>query len=278
MTTPSTSDYVLGRSPQEYARLTLQSRILRPYTERYFRAAGLAPGMRVLDVGSGMGDVAMLAADIVGPGGHVVGVDRDAAVLENARQRTVAHGCSSWVTFEACDIDGFTTSDPFDAIVGRYVLLYLPDAAATIRRLLANVKAGGIVVFHDLDLSDPHPSHPACGLWDTSYGVVRDAFQRIGTPLTFGRKLGETFVRAGLPFPTVLGECAVGGGAGRYLYPWLATTVMSVAPRLAVLGLSLPAGLEPLDTLAVRLEEEAVRAESQVMAPTQYGAWARKAF
>ena len=278
MTSGPTSDYVLGRSPQEYARLTLQSRILRPYTERYFRAAGIAPGMRVLDVGSGMGDVAMLAADVVGPGGHVVGVDRDAAVLENARQRTVAHGCSSWVTFEAADIDAFAAPEPFDAIVGRYVLLYLPDAAATIRRLLSNLKAGGIVVFHDLDLSQPNPSYPTCALWDTSYGVVRDAFERIGTPLTFGRKLGETFVRAGLPFPTVMGECAVGGGAGAYLYSWLATTVMSVAPRLGALGLSLPAGLEPLDTLAVRLEEETVRAASQVMAPTQYGAWTRKPF
>jgi SAM-dependent methyltransferase len=223
-----------------------------------------------------MGDVAMLAADIVGPGGHVVGVDRDPAVLDNARQRTAAHGCSSWVTFEAGDIDSLAASEPFDALVGRYVLLYLPDAAATIRRLLSSVKPGGIVVFHDLDLSDAHPSYPACVLWDKSYQVVRDAFERIGTPLTFGRKLGETFVRAGLPFPTVVAEGAVGGGGGTYLYPWLATTVMSVAPRLAGLGLALPSELEPLDTLAARLEETAVQSASQVAAPVQFGAWSRK--
>ena len=275
-----TSDYVLGRSPEEYARLTLQARILRPVTEKFFRAAGLAPGMRVLDIGSGMGDVAMLAADIVGPSGQVVGVDRDPAVLEHARVRTVDYGCAPWVTFEAADVDAYVATAPFDAVVGRYVLLYLPDAAATLRHLLTNVKPGGIVVFHDLDLTDPRPSHPPCALWDRSYRVVQDAFERIGRPLDFGRKLGHTFVRAGLPFPTVVQDGAVGGGRGSYLYPWLATTVMSVAPRLAGLGLELPPEIAApdaaLDTLAVRLEEEAVRLDSQVAAPVQYGAWTRK--
>jgi len=272
----TTSGYVLGQSPEEYARLTLQGRILRPYTERYFRAAGIAAGMRVLDIGSGMGDVAMLAADIVGPGGHVTGVDRDPAVLERARQRAVEHGCAPWTTFEAADIDGLAAQEPFDALVGRYVLLYLPDAAASLRRLLASVKRGGIVAFHDLDLSDPHPSEPRCELWDQAYGVVSEAFQRIGTPLTFARKLGPTFVKAGLPFPTIVDEGAVGGGRGSYLYSWLAATVMSVAPRVTGLGFELPPGLAPLDTLAARLEAEAMRLDSQVAAPRQFGAWARK--
>jgi len=60
------------------------------------------------------------------------------------------------------------------------------------------------------------------------------------------------------------------------MYPWLATTVKSLAPRLAELRLSLPRELEPLDTLAVRLEQEAIRLGSQVMASIQFGAWARK--
>ena len=60
-------DYILGYSDHEHERLLLQGRILRPYTERFLHAAGLAAGMRVLDVGCGLGDVALLAADIVGP-------------------------------------------------------------------------------------------------------------------------------------------------------------------------------------------------------------------
>jgi SAM-dependent methyltransferase len=276
MSASSTTDYVLGRSPDEYARLTLQARILRPYTEKFFRTAGLEPGMRVLDIGSGMGDVAMLAADIVGPSGAVVGIDKDPAVVENARRRMVEYGCSPWVRFESVDIDAFRTTDLFDAVVGRYVLLYLPHAAATIRRLLNSVKPGGIVVFHDLDLSDPHPSYPACALWDQACHLVSGAFERAGTPLVFGRRLGETFVRAGLPFPTIAREGGVGGGRGSYIYRWLAGTVMSVTPRLAGLGLSLPPDLAPLETLDARLEEEVVRLGSQVAGPLQFAAWTRK--
>ena len=96
----------------------LQARMLRPYTEKFFRAAGLAPGMRVLDIGSGMGDVALLSADIVGPGGRVLGIDRDASALDNARRRTEEQGCSSWVEFQTSNLDEFTTTDQFDALVG----------------------------------------------------------------------------------------------------------------------------------------------------------------
>ena len=88
-------NYVLGQSAYEYERLTLQAKAVRPFTEKFFTMAGIRPGMRVLEVGSGMGDVALLVAEIVGPGGRVLGVDRDAVVLESARERTRQQGCSS---------------------------------------------------------------------------------------------------------------------------------------------------------------------------------------
>jgi len=267
-------DYVLGRTREEYARLALQARIIRPYTARFFRAAGLAPGMRVLDLGSGVGDVAMLAAELVGPEGHVHGIDLDATVLEHARSRASDHGFESCVTFEASAIDEYTPAERFDALVGRYVLLYLPDAAATIRRLLRSVNPGGVVVFHDVDFSESQPSYPPCPLWDEGCRLVREAFERAGTPLTFGRKLGDTFVRAGLPFPVICSEGVVGGGRGSLLYGWLATVIASLAPRLDHLGLPMPPALAPLQTLESRLEEEAVRLNGQVSITVQIGAWA----
>ena len=254
----------------------LQARIIRPYTERYFRAAGLAPGMRVLELGSGVGDVSLIAAEIVGADGHVQGVDVDARALEYAQRRIVERGCAASVTFKTSSIDEFETTDVYDALVGRYVLLYLPDPAATIRRLLAHVKPGGIVVFHDVDFSDPQPSRPPCALWDEGYQLVRNAFERAGSPLTFGPKLENTFVRAGLPFPTIVSDAVAGGGIGSPLYAWLATVVASVVPRLEGLGITLPAALAPLDTLESRLEQEAVRLGSEVSITVQFGAWARK--
>jgi hypothetical protein len=132
------------------------------------------------------------------------------------------------------------------------------------------------VVCHEVDLTDPHPSHPPCPLWDQGYRLVSEAFEVAGAPVTFGRKLGSAFLRAGLPFPTIVSEGTVGGGPGSHMYPWLAATVKSLAPRLKELRLSLPAELEPLETLAARLEQQAIRLGSQVMASIQFGAWARK--
>lgn len=88
MTSSIPPNYVLGQSAYEYERLTLQAKVLRPFTEKFFTMPGIRPGMRVLEVGSGLGDVALLVAEIVGSGGRVLGVDRDAMGLQHARERT----------------------------------------------------------------------------------------------------------------------------------------------------------------------------------------------
>ena len=75
------SDYQLGSADDELARLELQGRALSPATYMIFDAAGIRPGMRVLDLGCGVGDVAFVAADLVGPDGYVIGVDRSAEAL-----------------------------------------------------------------------------------------------------------------------------------------------------------------------------------------------------
>jgi len=73
-----------------------------------------------------------------------------------------------------------------------------------------------------------------------------------------------------------MAETVVGGGPGSYAYAWIANTLISVAPRLETLGLALPPGIAADDTLAPRIEEEAVRLGSQLLAPGQFGAWTRK--
>jgi hypothetical protein len=120
--------------------------------------------------------------------------------LENARHRVIGHGCAPWVSFEQASIADFSSPQEFDALVGRFILLYLPDVGATLRRLLSNVKPGGIVAFHDADMIDLGRSEPPCPLWDRSIQLLRDAFERAGASLNAGRRLGNIFLRAGLPY------------------------------------------------------------------------------
>ena len=276
MSAPTPTNYVLGKSAHEDERLMFQARLLRPYTERYFRSAGIVPGMRVLDIGSGMGDVALLAADIVGPSGRVLGLDRDAKGLVRARSRTVELGCSTWASFQEANLDDFATTEKFDALVGRYILLYQPNPGATLRRLTQFLVPGGIVAFHELDFPDPSSSDPPCPYWDKVFALVGEAFARAGAPPHYGRRVATAFTSAGLPFPTISADAVIGGAPGAYAYPWIANTLISVVPRLEGLGLTLPHDV-PMDAreLAAKLEAEVLACGSQVMAPTQYGAWTR---
>ena len=89
------TDYAFGRSPAEYDRLIEQAELFRPLTQRMLLAAGVMRGMRVLDVGCGVGDVSFLVASLVGPDGSVAGVDLDAEALKLAEQRRATQGISN---------------------------------------------------------------------------------------------------------------------------------------------------------------------------------------
>lgn len=268
-------NYVLGYSETEYQRLMLQARYLRSYTEKYFRAAGIGQAMSVLDVGAGMGDVSLLAADLVGFGGEVLGIDRDAQALAHARERAAEARCADWVEFQETELEEFSTDRRFDALIGRFILLYLPDPAATIRRLLRFVRPGGIVVFHEVDFTDSSSSDPKCAMWDEAYGLISHVFRQAGIPPDFGRRVGKTFLDAGLSFPTLCADVTAGGGKGSFLYPWLAYTLASVKPQLDALGIASPEF--PLDSSLTRaIEDAVVESGSQIMGPTLIGAWARK--
>src|SRR5688572_8662977 len=127
-------EYVLGHSRRELERLTSQARLIEPITREFFSAAGIVSGMRVLEVGSGSGDVAFLCATLVGDQGSVVGIDRAPAAVAAARQRAEARSLRN-VSFLEGDPTGFAFDERFDAVVGRYVLLFQADVARILRRL-----------------------------------------------------------------------------------------------------------------------------------------------
>src|SRR6202007_1153318 len=84
--------YPLGYSESEFRRLERMAAFFRDLTEEVLRRAGVAPGMHVLDVGCGVGDVSLLAGTLVGPTGAVLGIDRSAEAVDTARRRAAAAG------------------------------------------------------------------------------------------------------------------------------------------------------------------------------------------
>src|SRR5258707_14399620 len=108
------ADYPLGNSDAEYERLIRQAARVAPITERFFREAGILLGQRVLDLGSGGGDVAMLVARLVGPSGEVVAIERDPKSIAKARARVTEAGFHN-VSFNESNVDEVLDGKPFAA-------------------------------------------------------------------------------------------------------------------------------------------------------------------
>ena len=121
-----------GIGEEELDRLEAQGAAIAPATRMIFAEAGIRPGMRVLDIGCGAGDVTFVAADLVGPDGSVVGVDHSPDALARARLRAQRRGLAQ-VQFIEGDIHDPAPGGPFDAIVERLVLMWVPDPAAVLR-------------------------------------------------------------------------------------------------------------------------------------------------
>ena len=112
------SAYVLGHTDLELERLQFQAGVIEPVTRRLIRECGIGPGMHVLDIGCGTGDVSMLLAEAVGDAGSVVAFDREARAIDVAKTRALAAGFRRIEFIVAWD-DSFPARPRFDAAIGR---------------------------------------------------------------------------------------------------------------------------------------------------------------
>jgi len=265
--------YVLGHTNHELERLQRQALVKDPITRGFFVDAGIRPGMRVLDVGSGAGDVAFLAAGLVGDNGEVVGVDRSAEALTVARARA-EEGRLGRVSFTQGDPGGLSFDRPFDAVVGRYVLQFQPDAAAMLRSLAGKVAPGGIVVFHELDWTGVR-SFPPAALYEASTAWCVETLRRTETEAHMGVKLERAFLSAGLPAPSMRMEVLIGGTTSRDdILLMTADLVKTLASDIVRLGVATEAEIGP-DTLFERMLAEAEAQGSVIVGRSEVGAWTR---
>jgi SAM-dependent methyltransferase len=265
------NDYPLGYSPQEARRLTEQAALLEELTAALFQRAGLGPGMSALDIGCGVGDVTLLAARLVGPEGRVLGIDRAASSVETARRRASALGVGQ-AHFEQADLAGFDTTQRFDALLGRLVLLYLDDPAATLERLSRSLRPGGIIAFQEFDMSATSQV-PAGELFLEVRKWLLAAFAAAGAQLDMGSKLYTTFLRAGLPPPQMMAATPVACGPVTRGYEYVAGVLRSLLPLLERAGIASAAQVD-IDTLAIRLQEDAFAHQRVMFLPRVVGAWA----
>jgi SAM-dependent methyltransferase len=264
--------YSLGSHADELARLDRQAAVIERPTRLILQAAGIAPGMRVLDLGSGLGHVARLVGEIVGPGGSVLGIDRSPEMIDAARQRTEASGAAH-VSFAQGDVTAWRADEPFDAVVGRLVLFHVPDPPAVVRHHVQALRPGGILVAIDFDLGAARAEPPVDPLND-ALRWVETAFRAAGAWPRIGARLATILDGQGLGPITTFGIQA-------YLQPGdpaaaalLGGVVRSLAPIIVREGIASAADVDLVTDAYIG--DQLRRAGAVLLPPTVVGAWGRR--
>jgi SAM-dependent methyltransferase len=245
-------------------------------TRRLFEDAGLGEGMRVMDLGSGAGDVAMLAARIVGPTGSVVGIERNPDMLATAKGRAAEAGLAN-LTFVAGDLqEGVPVHGEFDAIVGRLVLQYIPDPVTVVRSAAARLKTGGLVAFQENDLATRHVALPPSTLLDRLGQWQTQGFAANGSDLLTGSKLYTIYVDAGLPPPQMRAQAQVFSPANPALKDTVLGTLRSMRQSLIDRGIATAEDMD-IDWLERELTAEIEANRTVVVGVPTIDAWTYKA-
>ena len=263
----STSQYALGSTDVEHERLIRQAQWVNPHTEGCFREAGIGPGYRVLDLGSGVGDVVLLLARLVGPTGEVVAVERDPRSIGRARKRVADAGLRN-VSFTECDVSQIPDERPFDAAVGRFILMFLPDPVLVLRSLSRLVRPGGVLAFQEMDW-DRFVKQARCfPLWSAAASLLEETFRHSGANLRLGPKLSLVLGEARLPAPSTRTDILAGGEE------WMPDVLQSIRVQMKQLNLDVER-LGDFETLSQRLHAEVEAAHGQTPLPFVVSAWSR---
>jgi SAM-dependent methyltransferase len=266
-------NYVLGHAKQELDRLGTQARMIDPLTRRVLLEAGIGPGLRVLDVGSGAGHLAFLAAELVGEAGEVVGLDRSPVALEAARAGAAARRARK-ISFLEGDAAAMTFEQSFDAVIGRYVLMFQPDPTVMLQALARHVRPGGVMVFHEIDWWGAR-SFPPAPLYDQCCRWIVETLRRGAAEPYMGVKLTAAFIAAGLPAPELTLQSIIGGGVNSSEAAHLAADLAgSMVAEMERLGVVTAAEVDS-ETLADRIIKQAIAGSCVLVGRAEIGAWAR---
>lgn len=263
--------YVLGHSDHELNRLRAQARFLEPVTRQFLSEAGVTRGMRVLDVGSGAGDVAFLAAELVGETGMVLGVDKASAAVSAATVAARERGLRN-VQFREGDPAEMTFEQRFDAAIGRYVLPFQIDPSAMLRGLARHLIPGGLLVFHEPDWTFVR-SFPLAPLYERACRWIIDTTQLSGQSWSFLDRTRSVFVGADLPPPTMRMRTFVADASkSREWLMAVGDIVESLLLTMAKVGVATAEEVD-IDTFRDRLLQEAISNGSVIVGRSEIGMW-----
>lgn len=268
---PQSQSYIYGQgSEAEYLRLVRQGARYAQGSRVTFQRAGIGDGMRVLDVGCGVGEVTRIVTDLVGLNGSIVAIDLDPGALAFARKRLPAPN----VDFRQSSIDDFSDPVAFDAVVGRFILMHLKDPVAALRKITSFVRCDGIVCFiepwHGISMSYPRV--------EAFHSFMEGGFQAMrasGAHLEMGARLYADFIEAGLPAPHLHTSASMAAGGDAEFFDLLLDSARS-GIRANVPEAQRDSVLAQIEALGKAMRDESEAKRATIMLMLNVGAWSRK--
>jgi SAM-dependent methyltransferase len=194
----------------------------------------------------------------------VTGIDIDESALEIARERARVEGLHH-ARFECSALLAFQNAEPFDAVVGRLILLHTPDPAAVIRHAVSLLAPGGIIAFQEGPFTRPALAGVPRPEWDRTVDAITATMERLCKNAAVGLRLWRLLTDAGIVDIRSRGELAVDGSPDSLMFEWLAETARSIGAE----------GLE-FDGLAERLRAEMVELGGSAVTPVLYAVSGRR--
>jgi SAM-dependent methyltransferase len=261
-------EYVLATGSAAAHRLQILHSLYGPGARRLLLQAGIRPGMRVADLGCGVGMVTTLLAELVGPTGQVIGVDFSGAQLAQARE-LLPHRFSNVSFIEASATDTGLPQESFDLVYCRFLLIHLTDPEQALLEMHNLLKADGILVCEDGDLTSAG-SEPSSAL-----NAFADLFGRLGpswgVDYTLGRKLFQMVLAANFTRPEItFHQPVVARGESKRL---LELSVAEAGSSFVEAGIITR---EELDHTLVEMQRIAEDETVLALMPRMSQVWARK--
>jgi hypothetical protein len=176
------------------------------------------------------------------------------------------------VTFEQVDLSDHSPSGPYDAVIGRHILIHTKDALKVLKDATAMVRDGGLLAYQEYDLSWYPRGFPELPLMFQVEEQIVEFFRRAVPKPSIGTQLFYLMQEAGLPPPECRAEAIMDGGPHSPVYEWLAETVISLSPRFQALGMEPLANIDAT-ALTKQLRDEASEKRGVILGPMMVGAF-----
>ena len=228
------NEYMLGHHDVEWARLEAQHRLWRGTLLDALPALGIGPGSAILEAGCGSGVLLRDLAEVVGPGGRAVGIERDPSAVEVAR-RVVAD--QDWTEVRQGDLfqlEPAAGTDAFDLVVARWVVGWLPEQEEVLRRLATQLRPGGYLLIQDYDYDSIRVAPEQPGILRLFEGMVA-GYALHGGDAYVATRLPQMIHDLGLELFSIDPHCKA-GPPGSDVFRWVETFFRQHVHRLVADG------------------------------------------